>query len=218
MGFLEKLFGTENKLPEQEAPKAVQSAAVPEKPVPFGYKVEWLCVKSESPQQVISALGLTEPLESGWSKGLIAAHSGKVFVSPALDGYVLAVGYGSGYGSLFEQRERLDEVGKLFPEVQYFASYRTVDYYGWAKYENGFPVRIYCLCGDQGELMFSEGADTPEEESLGFDQFIQSNEDDWEQVEFPDEDSVIKIASAWGIDPLFSAKEYPESTGYICEQ
>ena len=81
MGFLEKLFGTENKLPEQEAPKAVQSAAVPEKPVPFGYKVEWLCVKSESPQQVISALGLTDPQKSGWSKGLIAAHSGNVFVS-----------------------------------------------------------------------------------------------------------------------------------------
>ena len=57
MGFLDDLFGGKERESEQGAGKAV-----PDMPVPFGYKTSWLCVKSDSPEDVMGALGLKNPV------------------------------------------------------------------------------------------------------------------------------------------------------------
>ena len=67
--------------------------------------------------------------------------------------------------------------------------------------------------GESGEIYMNSGAITPEEQELGFDSFIQSDDDDWEAVEFPDEDSVTNIAAAWGVDPWFSKGQYDCGVG-----
>ena len=205
MGFLDDLFGGKELESEQGAGKAV-----PDMPVPFGYKTSWLCVKSDSPEDVMGALGLKNPVPSNWENGL---ESG-VFVSPVLDGYVLVINYGDDI--ITEDIEGLNDIGQRFTEVQYFSSHRVVEYAAWVKYVNGKMIRGYCWCGDMGEILLNEGEITAEEKALGLDGLIQSTDDDWETAEFADEEHVLQMAAAWGIDTSFSGKQYPESAGWRC--
>lgn len=206
MSFLDGLLG--GKKPRGS--ERDSEAAVPDFPVPFGYKTSWLCVKSNFPEEVISALGLKAPVPSGWEKGIASG----VFVSPVLDGYVLAINYGDDI--ITEDLDRLNAIAKRFPEVQYFSSHRVADYAAWVKYVGGEMVRGYCWCGGEGELYLNVGEMTAEEEAVLPDNLLQSSDDDWETAEFADEENVLDIAAAWGIDPRFSDEKYPKSTGWVC--
>ncbi len=220
MSFLNKLFG--EKPTKSEPPQTEQSQMaemLPDKPRPFGYKTSWLCVKCDSSEQVIDAIDLKKAARSNWEFGLSQTRD-RVFVSPPLDGYVLAVGYGT-FGimpSADEELEALKAVAAKFDEVQCYASHRVSDFYAWAKFVKGELVRGYVWNGGEGMVSLNEGELTPEEENLGFNSFIQGNEDDWENVGFPDEENVVEIAAAWGIDPLFEDNDYPEAFGYICDK
>ena len=116
MAFLDDLFGrskylNKDRQPEQRsarkdalsaAPKPMEISVThrpatgndPDSPVPFGYKCNWLCVKSDKPMDVIEKLGLKNAEPSNWDKGIEMAYNGYRFVSPALDGYVLVVNIG----------------------------------------------------------------------------------------------------------------------------
>ena len=223
MGFLDNLF-KDSKYEKKEVPENLQSAPViaeainpnaPDSPVPFGYKCSWLCVKADSPEEVIEKLGLKNPEPANWDKGIEMAYNGCDFVSPCLDGYVLVVGWGTDVLTLAP--ELLLDSAKKFPELQYFTTHRVVDYHAWVKYVDGKLVRGYAWVGCDGILLMNEGALTPEEERLGFTNLLPSGNSDWEKYDTPDEDHVLEIAAAWGVDPSFGNKEYPRSMGYICK-
>jgi hypothetical protein len=62
-------------------------------PISFGYKISWIAVRSSSGREVADFLGLKKVAPCSWKQGLEWAHESKgVFVSPALDGWTLAVG------------------------------------------------------------------------------------------------------------------------------
>ena len=110
MGFLDDLFNSSRYLNgnKQLAAKAKPASVErreetisrpetgndPDFPVPFGYKCNWLCVKANSPLDVIEKLGLKNAEPSNWDKGIEMAYNGYRFVSPVLDGYVLVVNIG----------------------------------------------------------------------------------------------------------------------------
>lgn len=188
--------------------------AVPDKPVPFGYKNSWLCLKANSPEEVIGKMGLKNPHVSNWNDGVYGKHNG-VFVSPVLDGYVLVVGW---EGDILDTNPaRLDELAKKFSELQFFSTHRVAEYHVWAKYVDGKPVRVYGYCGGDLRLVENMGVPTPEETALHCDDFPVDNDVDPDVTIFPDEECVLNIAAAWGIDTLFHKKTYPESTGFICD-
>ncbi|MCM1166112.1 MAG: hypothetical protein NC299_04905 [Lachnospiraceae bacterium] len=228
MGFLDELFDNSRYLNKERQPKAESAAKAPREeppvrastgsepdyPVAFGYKCNWLCVRSDSPTDVIQKLGLKNFEPSNWDKGIEMAYNGYRFVSPVLDGYVLVVNYGMDLITLAP--DLLDESAKKFPELQYFSTHRVSEYHAWIKYVNGEMVRGYGWCGCDGEVLLNRGALTPEEERLGFAGLIKSSDDDWDKVEFPNEDYVLEIAAAWGVDTGFSGVDYPKSMGYIC--
>lgn len=198
--------------PPQAKKPTVQ--AVPDKPVPFGYKNSWLCVKANSPEEVIEKVGLKNPRVSGWNDGVYGKHN-DVFVSPVLDGYVLVVRW---EGDILDTNPaQLDELAKKFTELQFFSTHRVSDYHVWVKYVGGEMIRGYGYCGGNGEVFLNKGEVTPEEAELGLDNLIPDSEADWDDYEFPDEQNVLEIAAAWGIDTLFHKKTYPESTGFICD-
>ncbi len=200
-----------------------KSAAVidsfPDKPQPIGYKTGWMCIKSASPEEVISRLGLKNAVPANWQSGL-ADQCSRVFVSPVVHGYVLVTGYDVFFGGDAESELAvLDEIAQKFHEVQCFETHRIVDFHTWAKYVNGSLVRAYGWLGESGVVFLNKGEITPEEIQLGFDKFIQSDDDDWESVGFPDEESVMQIAAVWGVDPFFSdGKKYEYGVGYLCEE
>ena len=189
------------------------NAVVPDKPVPFGYKNSWLCIKANSPEEVIEKVGLKNPRVCNWRDGVYGEKG--TFVSPVLDGYVLVVNWG--WDILDTDPARLGELAGKFSELQYFCTHRVSEYHAWVKYAGGEPVRGYCWCGDIGEVLLNTGAVTPEEEELGLDKLLPDSGADWDSYEFPDEQNVLDIAAAWGIDTSFDRKTYPESTGFLCD-
>lgn len=187
----------------------------PDFPVPFGYKNSWLCVKAGSPEEVIEKLGLKNPVAANWDRGVEMAYNGFDFVSPVLDGYVLVVGYGTDILTLAP--DLLDMQAKKFPELQYYVTNRVTEYHAWVRYVNGEMVRGYGYSGCDGTVIINKGDITEDEKMLGLGNLIQNDDDDPDSVNFPDEESVIEMAGMWGIDPGFTVKDYPKSTGYICK-
>lgn len=232
MGFLDDLFNESKYLNKEKKPRTepasnaarepvkvpvtlhAATGTEPDLPVPFGYKCNWLCVKSYSPMDVIQKLGLKNYEPSNWDKGIEMAYNGYRFVSPVLNGYVLVVNYGMDLLTLAP--ELLDESAKKFPELQYFTTQRVSEYHAWIKYVDGELVRGYGWCGCDGEVLMNKGALTPEEERLGYANLIKSSADDWEKAELPAEDHVLEIAAAWGVDTGFPGEDYPKALGYIC--
>ena len=208
----------------QAAPMINQNTAVkvlpdafPDKPQPFGYKSGWLCIKDTTPEQVILLMGLKNSVPANWASGM-AQLGDKVFVSPVVRGYVLVIGYDTFQGADAESEiNSLAGYAKYFSEMQCFVTERVVDFHCWAKFVYGELTRGYGWLGESGEVYLNRGSITSEEQQLGFDRFIQTDEDDWESVEFPDEESVINIAAAWGVDPMFSDGDYEYGVGYLCD-
>lgn len=194
--------------------QTINIESAPDSPVPFGYKNSWLCIKADSPEEVIEKLGLKDPVPANWDKGIEMAYNGYDFVSPVLDGYILVVGYGTDILTLAP--DLLDMEAQKFPELQYFVTNRVTEYHAWVRYVNGEMVRGYGYSGCDGTIIINKGEITEDEKMLGFDNLIQHDDDDFDKVDFPDEEKVIEIAGMWGIDPGFTVKDYPESTGFIC--
>lgn len=215
MGFFGKLFGgnADNNAVSGNSADGAEISEIPDSPRPFGFKATWLCVRSNSPEDVIEKLGMKNAVKCNWKSGFEHFNEG-IFVSPALDGRVLVIGWGDDI--ITQDPERLDAVGKMFPEVQYFSSHRVADYYAWVKYVGGVKIRAYCYCGGEGEVYENFGDLTPEEEELGLTNLIPDTSADWDEYDFADEENVVAIAAAWGIDTL-KMEKYPPSTGYFCK-
>ena len=181
---------------------AVEVSTTPDVPVPFGYKISWAAIRCDAPERVIAALRPSLRQPANWTSGVARAYgrSGEVFVSPPLEGFLLVVG--------FIDDGRTADLAGAFSEVQFFASHRVSGYYQWEKYLHGQRVRRYC-CEDC-VLETDEGTLTPEEQKLGFVRFSPDGS------AWPDEEDVLAIAAAWGIDPKFEHKTYPPDTGWLC--
>ncbi len=147
----------------------------PDKPQPFGFKVNWLAVKTLDPLAVIEALELEAATPANWEFGLAAAYGGdgRVFVSPQLGGWVLAVS-----GSLpYPTNQVQDDNGRKFDamfahlmerfdDVQLYGSHRVVDFVTWARAQNGKAVRIFSWTGCEGAVLENIGEQTTEEATL----------------------------------------------------
>lgn len=196
----------------QEVP-VPQFSTRPDTPLPFGYKTAWLALRCAQPGKVAAALGGTRTQRANWGTGLPPAleRDDLIFVSPELDGWVLAVG--QALFDLAEQPETLAAMAGQFEELQYFASHRVAGGYCWARYRGQTCLRAYGVA--DGQLLRSEGALTPEEQALGFAAF--PTEETEEPERWPDEEDVLAIAAAWGIDPRFEGTHYPPDLGRVCQ-
>ena len=176
--------------------------STPDSPMPFGYKMSWAVVRCDDPEQVIEVLDPLAWEPANWETGVTRAYANyrKIFVSPCLDGFVLVIGDVPFY--------RLKDLAQDFEEAQAFFSYRTSDCYSWTKYVRGELVRAYTCLDDIVDEDFGEL--TPEELALGFDRFSPDGS------VWPDEEDVLSIVAAWGIDPKFEKKTYLPGTGWLC--
>lgn len=195
---------------KQEADNILREA---DTPIPFGYKISWLAIKADNPENVMDKLGCTDRKVSNWKSAFeVMYNSGQVFVTPCLDGYVLILNYDKPVNDI--DMKRLQELAAQFEEVQYFASHRVVDLCCWAKFAGGELVRSFYYA--DGETYWNEGELTTEEKDLDLTCLPDTDMEDWDNVTFPDEEHVIQIAEKWGVDPLMSKYQNTKSTGYLC--
>ncbi|MBY0261331.1 MAG: hypothetical protein K2Q20_03260 [Phycisphaerales bacterium] len=177
-------------------------------PVPFGYKTQWLAVRSSDPSTVIRALNPRSVASHSWSAGLKSCDDSHWFVSPSVDGWTLVVGElpetdHSDFPKLLETMSR--EVGDTY----YYGTHRVVDYHGWAKAQSGRIVRRFEYLGESGEYLSDLGERLPEEVSLGV-----GTADD----AFPDEETVMALAAATSVATITLGKRKgPEGPGWLVE-
>ena len=175
-------------------------------PIPFGSKICWLAIKTDSADQVIEALNLQDIQTANWEKGLSAAYKndGEIFVTPVLGEWVLAIGR-----SILEKIGIYDMENSFFwllylseqlGSVQYFCTQSSADYHAWAWAENGTLVRAYAYSGKAGECLWDLGDPKEDEEALMLGKRALNSEDG---RFVPDEAFVIALANAWSVDPSF---------------
>lgn len=187
----------------------------PDTPIPFGMKMSWLAIKADHPESVMDKLGCTDRKVSNWESAFaVIFNSGQVFVTPCFDGYVLVLSYDKPANEI--DMSRLRELAAQFEEVQYFSSHRVVDLCCWVKFAYGELVRSYYYVGDGCEVYWNEGELTVEEKDLELTALPYTDMEDWDNITFPDEEHVIKIAEKWGVDPLMGKYQNTKSTGYLC--
>lgn len=222
MGLFDKLLknmvkGVVNTQQEQQQYKAVHipESNISDTPEPFGYNSTWLAIYGYTPRQVISTLNLKNVTVSTWKDGITATYqynSGKIFVSPMINDYVLVVGI----DDIIVDDNMLRSVAAQFNNMCAFANQNTVEYCYWTKFLKGKLVRAYRYVGESGEVELNIGQLTPEEIQLGFDKLLSSSDDNWDQKELPDYSHVIAIAKAWSVDTLFESFNGVTTTGYLC--
>ncbi|MEM9729522.1 MAG: hypothetical protein AAF997_13115 [Myxococcota bacterium] len=198
----------------------------PEQAVSFGYKSQWLAVKTNDPTAALKALGASVPRETSWSYG-VAAPEGELFVTPPLDGWVLVVGH---FPEIVGKRDEktLALVSKLSAElgteVQYFGTHRVVDYHAWIRATKGQVSRAYAYLGERGETILEMGEQTEEEKALGLNFFDDGsseakNDEYWERddVTYPDEEDVMKVAGRWSINPTELEERGAVGRGWLAD-
>ena len=181
----------------------------PGMPIAFGVKIPWAAIKDVTRDSVVEELELEKTREADWAAGIEAAYedgvsgiaglagAGSVFVTPAIDGWVLVVGNGLPcFGNKGQMHpplpfaERLS--AKLNTEVQFFATHRTVSHDAWVLARSGVLVRAFAVA--DGNVLVNQGAPTPEEAPL--------------ELEKPDpisrvnEDRTHELAGRWSVNPM----------------
>src|SRR5215204_1501270 len=114
--------------------KSAKVDSTPDKPIGFGRKNQWIAAKCDASRTLADALQLKEIQPANWKSGFIAAYGyprALVFVTPPLNGWVLAVGGlpdPSDPSALATWRQLMARVSLQFGEAQFFATHRVSSY------------------------------------------------------------------------------------------
>jgi hypothetical protein len=179
-------------------------------PIGFGYKCRWIAIKTDDQQRVAHVLGLMNPQKSNWKSGINHAYDSSIFISPSIDGWTLAVGWGLPAGDSKQSMEQvkvlIKKLSTEFEEAQFFSTHRIVEFHAWMKGTNGNIDRLYSYLGKSNENIEIVGEPTEIETSLNlFNTFSEAAKEngyfDRNDVTYPDEELLMNIAANWSIDP-----------------
>lgn len=179
-------------------------------PISFGYKNMWFAIKTDNQLAVAEILGLRSLTQSNWKSGIENAYSGSIFITPAVDNWILAVGLGLPSGDTKESldivKKYLKKLSEEFEEAHFFCTHRIVEYHCWVKSTNGEIDRLYSYLGESGENVEILGEPTEAEKVYELvntfsEEAIDDTYWDREDLTIPDEELVMEIANEWSIDP-----------------
>jgi hypothetical protein len=68
----------------------------------------------------------------------------------------------------------------------------------WQRWVAGSPVRRYWWVGESNEIHLDDGEPAAAEGSLAHPDELEG---DWDELELPDEDTVLDVAAEWSLDP-----------------
>jgi len=218
---------------EMDYRRSIPLSIIPDKPKPFGYKMYWYALRTETTQDVIEAFDLQNPRPINWEFGVQATGSRKyryrrysnkkpaIFISPPVCGWTLAIGNWLPYLSNDETSSAYQlflHLSSLFGEAQFFDSLRNVDTYSWVKAVQGRLVRAFSI-GQYEEYFWDGGELTKAEEGLGY--LLPSFEtllDEKIPWKWPTEKDVLQIAGEWSVNPgLIDQYDVPQSLGFLCD-
>ena len=224
-----KLYKKKTSLRQTYYPSTVPSTVdknIPDSAVGFGYKCLWLAVHTDDNHKLARSLRLANISDCNWQVGIDKAYNGAVFVTPTIDGWTLACGFGLPHGdtkeSIEELKNILQSLSKEFGEAQFFCSHRVTEYHCWIKASDGQIERVYSYLGESGENILIEGKPTEFELTLKLANTFseEAQKDDYfdrEDIVWADEELVMKVAEHWSIDPsqLATRQDISPSIGLL---
>ena len=184
----------------------------------FNLPSRWIAIRSGNPQLVQAALALDNPTPCSWEEGLSAAQEHKLFISPAIRGWIFVMG-----SNLPEPGDDVDKCYRFLMDlshklghVQYFSLNRAVNHHAWVQAELGTVVRAYAWAG---KTLWNQGEMTRAEMDLSLKCHAYGEGD--EHVDFgrPDPaalntERLPLLASRWSIDPTsIDARMLKENQG-----
>ena len=203
----------------------------PDQPVPFGYQMTWLAIRTRDSHAVVEALGLIGAKPCNWNSGIGTVYDAKlgqhnVFVSPHVNGWTFVVGLPlpQPLGRSFADKATplLVELGQRFVEVQSFVAFPPVDLFAWARLVDGRLLRAFAI-GDDG-VIWNKGKPTREERTLGLARFelrgVRDRRGDagGAMILHPTEDHVMRLAGKWSLDPTsLGPSSAPAAMGLIAQ-
>lgn len=182
----------------------------------FGLKTFWLAIRSEDSEKILACLPPEhKQRRANWDKGLgyIYRYAGddnaqhSVFVTPPVQGWTFIVGWGipelTPHGRAAFDRFSAPFL-QAFADIQYYGSYRVVDYIAWGRAEGGTWQRLFAFA--DAEILCSEGVQTDVEQMLGLPDIRSTDDFETEGVfeywlECYDEETPLRLAGQWSIDP-----------------
>jgi hypothetical protein len=194
------------------AQTAVADSTGGSRPVPFGFKIGWIAVRSTDIKAVADSVPGRSRIVAGWRDGIDAAYEGSsVFVTPPVNGWVCIVGeWAAGLGdrrSVESIAKTVAELSTRFGEAHGYATHRIVEYHHWILARGGRAYRCFAFAGESGEILCQTGPVTSAEKKL---RFASLPLDQW----LPEEEDVMTVASGWSFDPSkLSAASAPAATG-----
>ncbi len=192
--------------------------AAADQPRPFAAPCAWLAVRADDAEAVVRALRLRTVLPANWATGLAEAQQCGVFVTPPVDGWVLAVGAdlraeGGDIGAFVTPL--LERLGARFGAAAWFLTDVAEERHGWALAHRHGLRRGYAYHGEHGHV-FWHGEVTEAEHGLGC--YIDDPRDtsDDECKWWPDTREVFALAAIWSVDPRRLPERAPQpSVGSI---
>lgn len=201
----------------------------PDKPVPFGYRMSWLAVRTSDMRALIGALGMPLVQRANWNTGLGTVYHPSfgethIYVTPPVNGWMFVVGLALpqplGPGFADKTTPLLLRLAAIFPEVQYYSSCPALDFYAWARFKGGKLLRAFAI-NDEG-VVWDAGKPTKEEQGLGLRMFEprkgrRKKDAEAEMPSYPTEAHVLHLASCWSLDPTsLSGAKADLALGVIC--
>ena len=176
----------------------------------------WLAIRSDNPQRVQEALGLLKPKPCSWEEGLSAAREQKLFISPAVDGWVLVMG-----SSLPEPSQDVDKcfhflvaLSRKLGCVHFFNAHRVLLHHAWVEADHGRIQRAYAWAG---QTVWNQGRVSKAELDIGlrcFD-YGESAESSYFAPADPaafNTSRVKMLAARWSVDPASLGARMPRET------
>jgi hypothetical protein len=207
------LYKKKSSSRQNYSPSTVPSTVdktVPDSAVSFGYKCMWFAVKTNNKNRLAEILKLKKISDCNWQVGIDKAYNGSVFITPAIDGWTLACGWGLPHGDtkegIAEVKNILQNLSKEFGEAQFFCTHRVTEYHCWIKATKGQIERVYSFLGESGENIVIEGQPTKFEQTLKIANTFSDEAKDEKYFEredlvWADEELLMQVAGHWSIDP-----------------
>lgn len=188
------------RIPPSDAPSDFSGPFVFERPN------RWLAIKCSTLDRVQAALGVHNPTPCPLSEGFSRLSDRKLFISPAIKGWILVVG-----NSLPDPADDIDKLYRFLMRiaddlgsVQFFCADRVLNHHAWVRIENNRVYRAYAWAG---ETLWNQGDATAAERALDLKCFSYGEA----PLPFPftgrdslitNTDKVIQLAARWSVDPL----------------
>ncbi len=187
----------------------------------FRGSFRWIAIRTSRPHVVQAALRLQKAIPCTWEEALSVTNERKLFISPAISGWVLV--FGSRVPDPADDVDRcyrfILDLSRKLGHVQFFALNRALGHHAWVQAEQGTILRAYAWAG---KTLWNQGTRTPAEIELHMNCYGYTETPErgpfGQDSSAPNAEKLPLLAARWSVDPTaVDARLFSEDHGIAGE-